>query len=115
MNDGSMEMLVKSELGRLEKERLNQYNDNQLRNVRRTECVESFETARARWVGEELIRRCEWVNSPLKNESEFTSKKEDEEAAGVEVSALALISCVLLCQPARRGRRGKRGSRKVQK
>ena len=67
-NSPGLKPLVQQELQRRECETLRRLNENQLRNIRRTECYGSFETLRARLAGEELRKRETWVDSPLQDE-----------------------------------------------
>ena len=96
-----MGTLVHSELVRRDKDRLRQYRDNQLRYVRRTKCVERFEIARAGGVGEELIRRTEWVDSPLKNDYGYAGEQ-------AIMLVCAITATVALCVALTKGSGDKR-------
>ena len=66
--DVAMEQPVNGELERRDVERYKKFSDSKLRNVRAAVSKWPYETYEARLARKELIRRGEWVDSPLEND-----------------------------------------------
>ena len=62
------EQLVKAEFQRRERERYANFGESKLRNIRAAVSKLPYETAAAQLTRLELIRRGEWVDSPLEND-----------------------------------------------
>ena len=92
---------VNEELLRREQMKMSSYNENQLRNIRRGEVFNTWETNRARLASAKLRSRGQWVDDPLEN---------FEEECVVAVSALVCAVTRLFCRRdmLNRTRRGRR-------
>ena len=124
--DVAMEQPVNGELERREVERYKKFSDSKLRNVRAAVSKWPYETYEARLARKELIRRGEWVDSPLENDygdageelvkrGAWYSFNQNENAA--EVATVALVSAFVhvccLSVPRSKTRRGRRSQAAV--
>ena len=80
---------VNEELLRREQMKMSRYNEKQLRNIRRVEVFNTWETNKARSASAELRSRGQWVDDPLEN---------FEEECVVAVSALMCAVIRLFCR-----------------
>ena len=108
VNDSSLEPVVQGELQRRAREQVKRYSDQQLRNIRKSECVGTVTTSRAQFAKDELHCRGSWVHV-CGDELGFSA------AVATLAAALGAVACSLIAPPVRnsverppRWRRGQR-------
>ena len=108
VNDSSLEPVVQGELQRRAREQVKRYSNQQLRNIRKAECVGTFTTSRAQFAKDELHCRGSWVDV-CGDELEFSA------AMAILAAALGAVACSLMTPQAQpsverppRWRRGRR-------
>ena len=108
VNESSLEPVVQGELQRRASEQVNRYSDQQLRNIRKAECVGTFTTTSTQRAKDELHCRGSWVDV-CGDELEFSA------AMAILAAALGAVACSLMTPQAQpsveqppRWRRGRR-------